>query len=882
MRSKEQSSSRIGSFRNVVSSRSLTSRVGGVVLWINAALLTTTFAPEVFAQTEDEADKPKSALERARERAKAAREAKTKAKDDGQDASSGKDSKSKTEKGARKNEPAEEPPGAGEEPPNTMETIAQAVDTPFKPKPGGHLVKFNLEDADLAELVNHISGLTGRRFIYGAKVRDIKVTVVSPTPVSLDEAYEAFLSILKANGMTVVPHGRFLKIIDSGGVVTQSPPIYSRGAPVPETDRMITRLYRLKFASAADVNKVLVKFKSKEGDITTFDEGQLLIMTDSGTNIRRMIRLIEEIDLGGVNNKMWIEPINYSSADDIAKKLNEIYELKGKEGSPGLEKIIAEDVTNSLIIVGNEDAYARILELLKRVDVPPSAEGDIHVLPLQHADATELSKTLTQMMSGSTASNKKAGKGAAPQQVAEVFEGEIKITADKPTNSLVISSSARDFAQLRLVIEKLDQKRRQVFLEAVIMDVSVDRSNQLGLAYHGGVQDLVGDDSVVVGGFNPINSIAPDATQLQALALGVRGQDLPGTQNIPGLPPGISIPAFGVFLNALAKSGDSNVLSTPHIIATDNTEAEISVGENVPLQTNLGGGGLGNLAGLAAAAGGAGGNQANLGGLLSGLGGGFNAQRTDVGTKIKITPHINDENQVRLEIQEEISETGPPAGALGVVSITKRLATTTVVVDDQQTVVIGGLMRETKEQGREKVPVLGDLPVLGFLFRNSTERMRKTNLLLILTPHVIRDQRDLRKVFQRKMQERQQFLDRFFVFSSDWDPPRDFTRANGLVENIRQAIFEIDERIRIEEESRPQAEKTHDASDPLELAAPVTGGKAAPAKKSAPAKKPPPKKPAPKAAPKKTDAVPLRVEPIARSLEGAPDASSSVLVDRVE
>ncbi len=761
-----------------------------------------------------------------------------------------------------------------------METIAQAVDTPYKPRPGNHLVKFNLEDADLAELVNHISGLTGRRFIYGAKVRDIKVTVVSPTPVTLNEAYEAFLSILSANGMTVVPHGRFLKIVDSGGISTKAPPILSRGTPVAESDGMVTRLYRLKYASAAEVNKVLGKFKSKEGDITLYEEGQLVIMTDSGTNIRRMIRLIEEIDVGGASSKMWIEPVHYGSADELAKKLNEIYELKGKDQGGGIEKVVPEEQTNSLIIVGTEESYLRVLELLKRIDVPPAAEGDIHVLPLQHADAAELAKTLTSMMSGKSA-NKKGKATSGTQAVADVFEGELAITADKPTNSLVISSSAHDFAQLRLVIEKLDQKRRQVFLEAVIMDVSVDRSNQLGLAYHAGVQDLVGDDSVVVGGFNPIDSIAPSATQLQALALGVRGQDLPGTQNIPGLPAGISIPAFGVFLNALAESGDSNVLSTPHIIATDNTEAEISVGENVPLQTNIGGGGLGNLAGLAQNAGAGGANTGNLAGLLGGLGGGFNAQRTDVGTKIKITPHINDEDQVRLEIQEEISETGPPVGSLGVVSITKRLANTTVVVDDQQTVVIGGLMRDTMEQGRQKVPILGDLPVLGFLFRKSKERMRKTNLLLILTPHVIRDQADLRRVFERKMQERQQFLDRYFVFNGDWTPPRDYSRASGLVERIRQSFFEIEERERLEEESRPREERTHEPTEALDLAADVKGATKAPA----PANKPAPKKPkTPTRPPKKGEAEPLRVEPMLRTVElGVEEPTQDeVLVDRVE
>lgn len=779
-------------------------------------------------------------------------------------------------KNPRKNEPAKEPPGSAENPPSTMETLAEAVDTPYKPKPGGHLVKFNLEDADLAELVNHISGLTGKRFIYGAKVRDIKVTVVSPEPVTLDEAYEAFLSILAANGMTVVPHGRFLKIVDSGGIATKAPPIYSRGAPIPESDRMVTRLYRLQYAPAGEVAKVLTKFKSKEGDITNYDEGQLLILTDNGSNIRRMIRLIEEIDLGGASSKMWIEPVNYGSATELAKQLNEIYDLKKDGGAAGLERVVGDEQTNSLIIIGTEDAYYKILELLKRVDIAPAAEGDIHVLALQHADAEELAKTLTRMMSGSSGASK-GSKNQGGQQVAEVFEGDLQINADKATNSLVISASARDYAQLRLVIEQLDKKRRQVFLEAVIMDVSVDSSTRLGIAYHAGATDVVGDGSLMVGGFDPIKSIAPGPDQLQALALGVRGQELEGTQNIPGLPTGISVPAFGVFLNALATSGDTNVLSTPHIIAMDNTEAEISVGENVPLQQNLGGGGLGNLAGLAqqAGAGGGAGGLGALGALGGALGGGFNAQRADVGTKIKITPHINEANQVRLQIQEEISETGAAQGQLGVVSITKRTANTTVVVDDQQTVVIGGLIRDIKDQSRQKIPILGDLPVLGVLFRNSTEHMRKTNLLLILTPHVIRDQSDLRAVFERKMQERQEFLDRYFLFTAEWSPPRDYTRANGLVEDVRKAFFEIDEHERLEEENQPREVKVHEGTSPLDLAGEVKGGAGGgrtrssgggsaspPAATPTPAPAPPP--PAP---PPPTGSLnPLRLEAIARAI----------------
>lgn len=711
---------------------------------------------------------------------------------------------------ARRNEPSDTLPGNKDEDlPTTMDAIAEKVETPYRPKPGSHMVKFNLEDADLAELVNHISGLTGRRFIYGAKVRQIKVTVVSPTPVTLDEAYEAFLSILDANGMTVIPHGRFLKIVDSSGIATKDTPIYSRGAPVPATDRMITRLYRLKHASASEVSKLLSKYKSKDGDVSFHEEGQLLILTDTGTQIRRMIRLIEEVDLGGVTTKMWIVPVHYGDSEDLAKQFSDIYELgkKGSSAATGLEKVVAEPTTNSLVVVGTEESYLRLLELLKRVDIAPAADGKIHVLPLQNADSDELAKTLTQMLGGSGSRAK--GKGSDP--VADMFEGEIRVTSDKPTNSLIVASSARDFAQLRLVIEKLDKKRRQVFLEAVIMDASVDRSTSLNMAYHGGIEGVVGDNTALLGGVNPLNSLNPsDPSLLQALALHLRGPDM----DVNLGPLGTSVPAFGVLLNALAQSGDSNVLSTPHIIALDNTEAEINIGENVPLQTNLAGG----FSGLPT-----GGQNPAAASALAFSGFSLNAQRTDVGTKIRITPHINDENQVRLEIEEEISETGAPVGALGAVPITKRTAKTTVVVDDQQTVVIGGLMRDTKEKGAEKVPVLGDLPILGFLFRNSSERVRKTNLLLILTPHVVRDQRDLRAIFKRKMQERQEFLDRYFVFNSEWEPARDYSRTNGLVEDIRQAYFKLEEQERLERESRPAEEKYHEAAPPLDLSTDVQG-----------------------------------------------------------
>jgi general secretion pathway protein D len=763
--------------------------------------------------------------------------------------------------------PEPEPPGASAPPPTSMDAISKALDVPYKPKPGGALVKFNLQDADLGELVNHISGITGKRFIYGQKVRQIKVTVVSPTPVTIDEAYEAFLSILQANGMTVLPHGRFYKIVDSGGIVTETTPVYDRGEPLPDTDRFVTRLYRLRSTSATEASNLLGKFKSKEGDISVYEPGSLLILTDRGSNIQRMVRILEEIDVGGAGSQMWIEPIHYGSAADMAKQFNDIFELNqpgGSKNAAGLMKVIADDKTNSLVIVGTEDSYLKLLELLKRVDVAPAASGKIRVLPLQHAMAEELAQTMTQMLTSAKATANQNQPGAP----APVFEGEVRVVADKPTNSLVITSSARDYAQIRVVIDQLDHARRQVFIDAVIMDVSVSRSLDLGLAYHGGAQANLGGptDTLIIGGLDPLKSVVPDPSALQGLALGVRGPALDNSQNTFPALSGVSIPAFGVVLNALAGSGDTNVLSTPHIIATDNTPAEINIGQNIPLQTNLGGLPLTGLGATGAT------GAANPLGALGGLGafgafGGFGAQRQDVGTHIKVTPHINAVDQVRLEIQEEDSAPGAAQGALGAIPITQRRANTTIVVDDQQTVVIGGLMRDTLTKSSHKIPVLGDLPVLGFLFRTTSSTKQKSNLLLILTPYIIRDQQDLRKVFERKMQERQEFLDRYFVFEGQWEPPRDYSRANGLIEDIRQAYAALEEQMRLEEESRPIDKGGHEPSAPIELPSGVKGGPAgAPAGATpAPAAPARPRTPARRARPTGDDS-PIRINPLARSV----------------
>ena len=714
----------------------------------------------------------------------------------------------------------------------------------FEPRSPNYRVAFSLEDADLAELVRVIAQLTGKRFIFGGKVKNIKATVYSPQKVTVAEAYQAFLSILETNGLTVVPHGRFLKIVETNAVATQGTPIYGPHQGSPAEDRFVTRMHRLGHISADDAANVLGKFKSKEADITVYGPGNMIIVTDSGTNIRRMMSILEEIDVGSSGDQIFIEPIHYASASDVEKRINELFDVKsgasgpssspkpgggstggssssvsGSSGELHVAKIVADDRSNSLVIVSTERAYLRILELIKRIDVPQTGEGEIHVLPLQHADAVELTKTLTDIISGSGAAPTPGGGRAAaaptPSQPAQgIFEGGVKVSADKATNAIVVTASLRDYASLRQVIDRLDQPRRQVFIEAVIMDLQLKRTDALGVSFHGGAPFAFDqpNDSLVFGGNKITNTIPPvptDPDALQGFALGVRGPGISGSQNFLGT--GISVPAFGTFIQALARTGDSDLLSTPHILALDNEDAEINVGDNIPLQTNA----VSSFPGAAGVGGAAGAAIGGLGGF-----GSVGSPRQDVGTKIKIKPHLNDSNEVRLDVSEEISEQGAPlGGTLGAIPISKRTATTKLVVQDQQTVVIGGLIRNVTSRSEEKVPVLGDIPVLGALFRKRKNTQEKRNLVLVMTPYIIRNQQDLRTVFERKMQERQEYLDRYFIFSdsSEYKPPKDWSRTNGLVEDIRQAYFHLEERKRLDEITRPRELKSHEPQRPLEM-----------------------------------------------------------------
>lgn len=725
----------------------------------------------------------------------------------------------------------------------TPESVEEGLGARYIQPNKGQRVNLNFTDVELSELVRAISVATGRRFIISGKVRSIKASLFSPSPVSPGEAYQAFLSVLASNGMTVVPSGRYLKLVESD--VTHPVPICADGQACGAGDRLITRLHRLRYVSADDMAQVLNRFKTGDGDITAYAPTNTMIVTDYASNVRRMLRIVQELDVEGVGTHIWIEPIYYSSAGEISGLISQLFPSEGgaqtkttkaparrrprsrarrgrrtptpaasrdaatvgQASGERLQLIIPDERTNQLIIVASERTYLQILELIRALDTPlGEADGEIRVHKLENADAEELASTLSSLSSGSKSSPAKSRRRrstkaktskAAGASAASLFEGEVQITADKATNSLIIVGSARDYMSLRNVIKELDVERPQVFVEAVVMEVSIEAQRRFGVAGHGGTAYDVDAEGLSEQGYGilgtsfdsgQLNSLILDPSMLQGLALGLQGPYIEGSEDSDILPAGISIPAFGVVIQALETSSDVNVLSTPHILAMDNEEAEIQVGQNVPVSTSFasGSGALSSLLGRAT------GSNSAASSMAGGLFPQMSIGRQNVGIKLAMTPHINQEQQVRLEIQLEVSEVSGESD-LGPI-IGQRVAKTTCVMDDQQTVVLGGLVTDNVVNGVQKVPVLGDIPLLGRLFKRTIKRTTKRNLLIFLTPYIVRDATDFRRIFARKMEERREFIDRYTAFEyHEVQPDIDYDRTNGMLEEINRAVAELDE-----------------------------------------------------------------------------------------
>jgi general secretion pathway protein D len=715
--------------------------------------------------------------------------------------------------------------------------------------PARRRVKFTLKQgSELSDLVHWISGMTCKKFVLADSIRGQKVTIVSPTPVTAGEAYRAFVSALDVMGLTVVPAGRYLKIIQGNWAIQHSIPTYLRGTGrrLPNSDEVVTQIARVDHVNVNELLLVLNKMKSRSGDITAYKPTNVLIITDMSSNVRRLMRIIRELDAPtpSTAEKIWVVRLKSADADQVQKVLTQLFSDKGAQAqqppiirpaTPGrpltaenrpaepvlASKIVADQASNSLIIVATATAFHRIFSLIKKLDVESDeVNQQIHVHYLENADSEEISNTLANLTGrgGGAAGGRGGARGGRPAraprtagsrqpggQKATLFEGEMQISPDKATNSLVIVASPRDFLRLRKVIQKLDIPRRQVFIEAYIMEVELNKDRKLGFGYHGGGTTDTDPKNLIFGGVqhDGLGTLSVNPLSLMGLAVGARGALIEGTAELSGL--GGDIPGFGVFFQALQASSNVNVLSSPHLLTTDNEQAEISVGLNLPFQGGFLGGGLGAAAGAAGAAG-----AANLG-LLQGV----SVQRQDVALKMKITPHVNESDIVRLELEQEVSDIiDPNYNTLGPAT-SKRTVKTTVVVRDQQTVVIGGLIKDKIAETVSKVPLLGDLPILGYLFKRTTRSVQKTNLLIVLTPYVIRDQSDLRRIFRKKLEDRREFIERFSSFKTD-DPAHDidYRHKHGLLSEMQLVSKRIEEEALLLKEAK---KATTEAFAPVEI-----------------------------------------------------------------
>jgi general secretion pathway protein D len=735
---------------------------------------------------------------------------------------------------------------------------------------GKRVVKLNLKpDTELGDLISWISSITCKQFLLPGTIpsNSKKVTIVAPELITPEEAYRLFLGALDSVGLTVQPSGKVLRIIETVKAKSAPIPLYGEESDLPQNESYVTRLIHVENADPNEVAQVFGRLKGEQGDVIVYAPQGALIVTDLASNITRMMHILKEIDQPGTGEKVWIIGIKNTSAGEMAQKLGEIFQvakLGGKGATAGtpppagaptrlkvgdlttemmISKIIPDERSNQLIVIANERAYARVLTLVKKLDVPiEGGDGRIHVYYCENANCDELAQTIGAVtgiaVSGAGASRSRSSRsststptpptpGATTGQPLQgpnlLFEGEVRINFDRPTNSLIIVSSLKDYQALRRVIERLDSPRKQVFVEAMILEVTLDKERDLGASWHGILPDKLfgmSNPSLIVGGLNPSNTLVPTNALGDTMLAGVLGPVLTAAQ-AQGLGSAatstIDIPSFGVLVKALQTNNDVDVLSNPHLLIMNNEDGEISVGQRVPFPVST--------LGLGGAASGAAGALGGLGGL--GLGGLFpQVQREKVALEMKLTPHVNEHDIIRLEVDEKISELAPGSSNLGP-STSERTAKTIVVAKDQQTILIGGLMSDKVINSVTKIPLLGDIPILGFFFRSTTKHVVKTNLIIALTPYVITDQSDLRRVLEKKMKERREFVERFGGEERpNLESDIDYRRKRGMLEEINRAARDIETE---EQEMDTIREKDAlDESGPVDLPVGPSGGGAPP------------------------------------------------------
>lgn len=673
------------------------------------------------------------------------------------------------------------------------------VVTPGRQRPpqlqGAQQVTLDFVERNLWDLVLYFADLKQMNLVASnqKELQGKTVTIVSHRPVPVAAAWEAFLSAMSVSGYTVVEVNGLVRVVKSSEAA-QTPIPVGKGRPDRATEAYVTQLVQLQNVTVSEVQKIIPSLMPSDAKIVAYQPTNTLIITDTATNIRKIYSILNELDVAAPRSSLEIVPIQYADASDIKAIIDELYAQEQAQEEPDvrarvnrvrnrarrareaaaaetesvtageevrfISKVISDERTNALIVLANEEGHEAVRGLVAELDrdVDPANRAQIHVVYLEHAKAEDVASVLSELSQGGRGGSanqrqQPANPRAAAQRQAEAaaaeggigaiaaFDSGMRIAADENTNSLVIIANTEEFRVIDSVIRKLDIERKQVYVDVAIVELATEDTTQLGIAAHMPVK-AGGDDAYGVLGAQLGASSVFGLSQelLSGVALGVfgKGVEVPTPMGV------MTVPSFGIVLQALKTNSMVNIVSTPSITTLDNEEGEFSVGRKIPFPTSAG--------------------FSNLNTPI------INYQREDVATSIKVTPRINSSNFVTLEIDleaQEVEEDSSLATQQSGPVTSRRAANSTVLVKDNQTVVLGGLMGTTESEVERKVPILGDLPVVGVLFRSKSKQARKTNLLIFLTPHIIDDADDMIEVQRIKELQRQEFMRRFYGRSRD-------------------------------------------------------------------------------------------------------------------
>lgn len=606
-------------------------------------------------------------------------------------------------------------------------------------------VTIDFNDVDINIFIKYMSELTQKNFVVDREVKG-KVTIISPAKISEDDAYRVFESVLEVHGFAAVPSGSVIKIVPSVQARSKNIATVRDGWSGSSEDKMITQIVTLKHANAEDVKTMLTPLGSKNSLIIAHANSGILMITDFSSNIARLLEIIRSVDVPAGGEETVIVPLHRASAESVSKAVNQLFTPNAAQKGvrPENIKVIPFERTNAVIVVASKNSMQRVRDIITRLDVDvPKGEGNLRVIFLQHANAEEMVKVLMNIpneRSGATgkASGSYSGSSAPGSMTsslpsanvntppsAPAISKDVKIVADTATNSLVITASREEYQVVEEVVKKLDIPRRMVYLEALIMEVGVDKEFNVGVEWATGGDNMVGGFSGTADGYTNLSAINGVST-----TTGTKIGSLPAGFTFGVLKQGIKIgdvsfPNLGAVVNAYKSDSDINVIATPQILTTDNKKASIKVGENVPYVTSK------NTTS---------GTQQDY----------TNYEYKDVATTLTITPQVNQAEVVRMEIGVEVIKIKDASPDKNTPTTYTRNASTTVVVHNEETVVMGGMIGQDSTTGEYKVPVLGDIPVLGWLFKSHSSTGKRTNLYIFITPHIVENPAELADLYYKK------------------------------------------------------------------------------------------------------------------------------------